>query len=64
MKLYLERFGGYFEVVGFELGAVRFADFADLFVVVDSDFVFAPGSVVVAGFGTARGGRCIRGLLH
>ena len=64
VKLYLEHFGGYSEVVGFGLGAGRFADFAGLIVVADSDFVIAPGSVVVAGFGTARGGMCIRGLLH
>jgi hypothetical protein len=64
VKVYLEHFGGYSEVVGFGLGAGRFVDFAGLIVVADSDFVIASGSVVVAGFGTVRGGMCIRGLLH
>jgi hypothetical protein len=58
------RFGGYFGVVGFGLGAGRFADFAALIVVANSDFAIASGSVVVAGFGIVRGGMCIRGLLH
>ena len=57
MKLFLVRFGSYFEVVAVGFGAVRF-------VVANSDFVIAPGSVVVAGLGTGRGGMCIRGLLR
>ena len=64
MKLFLVRFGGYFEVVAVGFGAVRFADSADLLAVANSDFVIAPGSVVAAGLGTGRGGMCIRELLH
>lgn len=63
-KLFLARFGGYFEVVGFGIGVVRFADFAGLLAVASSDFVTALGLVVVAGIGIGRGGMCIRGLLR
>jgi len=64
VKLRPGRFARFVEVVGFELEAARFADFADSLVVAGSDFLTVLGSVPVAASGIVKAGSCIRGLLR